>query len=82
MVEEDADRCFMLSLLDDFKSLPPRLKPIVKINIMKCIMEAQEFDIDAAGPSDVNPLVFSPEHAPGSDPLCEDAKPAVFEPQI
>lgn len=39
--EEDCDRQFMLSLVDDFKKVPQRLKPRLKINIMKCIMEAQ-----------------------------------------
>lgn len=39
--EEDSDRQFMLSLVDDFKLVPQRLKPRIKINILKCILEAQ-----------------------------------------
>ncbi|CAG4964060.1 unnamed protein product [Colias eurytheme] len=39
--EEDCDRQFMLSLVDDFKRVPQRLKPRLKINIIKCILEAQ-----------------------------------------
>lgn len=39
--EEDSDRQFMLSLVDDFKRVPQRLKPRIKINIIKCILEAQ-----------------------------------------
>lgn len=40
--EEDPDRQFMLSLVSDFKRVPLRLKPMVKINILKCIMEAHD----------------------------------------
>ncbi|XP_041970603.1 uncharacterized protein LOC121727003 [Aricia agestis] len=39
--ENDPDRQFMLSLVEDLKMVPPRLKSQVKMNILKCIMEAQ-----------------------------------------
>lgn len=40
--EEDPDRQFMLSLVNDFKRVPSRFQPMVKINILKCIIEAQD----------------------------------------
>ncbi|KAF9410310.1 hypothetical protein HW555_010558 [Spodoptera exigua] len=40
--EEDPDRQFMLSLVPDFKKVPDRLKSIVKINMIKCISQAQD----------------------------------------
>lgn len=40
--EDDPDRHFLLSLLNDFKRVPDRLKATTKINIMKVIMEATD----------------------------------------
>lgn len=40
--DDDPDRHFLLSLLDDFKRVPERLKATTKINIMKVIMEATD----------------------------------------
>lgn len=38
--EDDPDRRFLLSLLNDFKRVPEHLKARTKMNIMKVIMEA------------------------------------------
>lgn len=50
--EEDPDRQFMLSLVPDFKKVPDRLKSIVKINIIKCISQAQDVMYNYKEPGD------------------------------
>lgn len=46
---DDPDRHFMLSLVSDFKRVPDKLKCVVKMNILKCIIDAQENYVEMDG---------------------------------
>lgn len=65
--EEDPDRQFMLSLVSDFKRVPLRLKPMIKINILKCIMEVQDemYDSHQVQRAEHSPYLYSNQQNEG-----------------
>ncbi len=54
----DSDRLFLLSLLEDFKKIPDRMKSEAKINIIRCISDAIYGPIEKIVPKEQN-LFFS-----------------------
>ncbi|KAJ8705682.1 hypothetical protein PYW08_012728 [Mythimna loreyi] len=47
--EEDSILQFMLSMVDDFKRVPQKLQSRLKINVLKCVLEARDEDEVSGG---------------------------------